>query len=332
VIRDAPVNTTFEIVTVELNASEKELATAIIEIAMKNYHCNGVEEYSLEQKGINQFLGQRVLVEWEIPAEVYQKIDDVWEENQNKSLKFYFTGDQAHGAARLFNEYIMTHYPGMLIATKQEKELDWNSEWKKDYSPIPISPHFTIVPSWLKDEKNNHPGPIYINPGTGFGTGGHETTFLCLKILNQFFRKKNINHCLDFGCGSGILGIAAGKMGLRRVDFCDIDPLALDNCQENIDLNFDQNDSFDYKLYSRDQLPLHEYDLIIANILLSAFKLESSFLLESLKENGYLIISGVFKDQMEELSIYFNQNENLREIIQLNKNEWSAVLWQKEFS
>src|SRR5690606_10010880 len=115
---------------------------------------------------------------------------------------------------------------------------DWNAEWKKHYSPIKVNELLEVIPSWKDDYVSTTSQKIFINPGMGFGTGSHETTFLCLKLFTEELLSNNIETVLDFGCGSGILGLSTFLFFPEaRVDFYDIDLEANKNCFDNAEIN-----------------------------------------------------------------------------------------------
>ncbi len=310
----------------------------LISLSIKNFGCAGVEEYSLAQDWINKFLGQRVLVEWEIPPETYEQIDAAVAANA-QGYKFYFTGEQHATKAQDFIAAAKKLAP--LTAVSEElPDQDWNQEWKKGYQKIEVSKKMAVLPVWEAAQKTSYELPIIINPGMGFGTGTHETTFLCLQELEELLPSLGNNpairpgrpHVLDFGCGSGILGIAALKMGAALVDFCDIDPLALANCADNIKLNFEKS-SLPINLYLREKFtpPSQSYDVVVANILLSALESENELLRNVVKVGGYLIISGVFTDQLEALAKIYREDASpaFKQLFHRTKGEWAMSVWQR---
>lgn len=115
------------------------------------------------------------------------------------------------------------------------EEQAWATAWKKYYKPLPIGKRFIVVPQWEKYEEKEQKLVITMDPGMAFGTGTHETTRLCCELLEEFVNAKS--RVLDVGTGSGILAIAAAKLGASSVFCCDIDPVAVRVANENIVLN-----------------------------------------------------------------------------------------------
>ncbi len=114
---------------------------------------------------------------------------------------------------------------------------DWANAWKAGYQPLHIGRSILIIPAWMLDEVTPAPDelPIVLDPGMAFGTGLHPSTQLCLKAMEDTLRPGDT--VLDAGCGSGILSIAAARMGASRVDAFDIDPIAVRATEENAALN-----------------------------------------------------------------------------------------------
>ncbi|OFZ53507.1 MAG: hypothetical protein A2328_02140, partial [Bdellovibrionales bacterium RIFOXYB2_FULL_36_6] len=212
-------------------------------------------------------------------------------------------------------------------------EKKWENgieEWKKFFSSVHVSKNINIYPIWQLNESNRYDkDKIFINPGQGFGTGGHETTWMCLKLLDELTKLQSSlkGECLDLGCGSGILGIAAIKNTDLLVTFSDVDVEAMDNCLENLTFNFKDQDLEGHCLVIRERLNQDKtYDLIFANILEQVLLKEKFFLLKSLNRNGYLILSGLLNDQLDNIKNHYSSLEIIQEI---NKNGWSAVLLRK---
>ena len=170
------------------------------------------------------------------------------------------------------------------------EDRDWIQHSKNQFREINITDNLTILPPWVA-KKNKDNISIIIEPGSGFGTGSHPTTQLCLKWI-----KKNIKSnytILDYGCGSGILSIAANNLGCLKVTGIDNDKQALLNAERNMSLNsadvtFFHSENYDYEKH---------YDITVANILLNTIIQLKERLIASLKPEGTLILSGILEDQ-----------------------------------
>ena len=167
----------------------------------------------------------------------------------------------------------------------------------------------------------------------GFGTGEHETTYLCLKAFEDLRKDQqtsNFSHLLDFGCGSGILGVAAlRKMPGVYCEFCDVDTNALDNCLQNLLLNFTKDELQAQRLVSREKFDPSErpegFDLVFANILESVLLAEKETISSSLAEGGHLIVSGVLTEQIENIVHHYS---NLRHLDTYKKGDWACLVFE----
>ncbi|MDE2845323.1 MAG: 50S ribosomal protein L11 methyltransferase [Gemmatimonadota bacterium] len=121
------------------------------------------------------------------------------------------------------------------ISTRRVSEDDWSGKWKAQVGPVRVSEGLMVAPPWSEAPWSERPLVVRINPGTGFGTGGHETTQLCLRQLEKRIRPGD--RVLDVGSGSGVLSIAAVLLGASRATGIDIDPETIGNALENARLN-----------------------------------------------------------------------------------------------
>lgn len=210
-------------------------------------------------------------------------------ESKNLQSILYFDSKQTAINARTLIEAKFKDIT--CLAPKPLEQKDWNQAWKSHFKTLSIDP-WTIVPSWEKAQ--SHQYTFQIHPGAGFGTGSHETTHLCLQKLGQFQTLQN-QRVLDFGSGSGILSIAAAKLG-AKVTGIEIDELAIDNAIENVKLNHLEN-QIQFKTQLQDN---HlQYDLVIANILKNVLLSVAPKLCGSLKKNAPLILSGLLEQDLK---------------------------------
>jgi ribosomal protein L11 methyltransferase len=316
----------FFIVTVKFDSEAK--ADEINDIALNSFHVDGIEEFSLDEATVDEILGERAYSGGDIPTEVIHEVERETKATKDLNYKYYFfNGDLKR--AEDFHSYLTENHPDFEKTIEQNEFSDWNEEWKKHYAPIEVADGLRVVPEWYKEDgyKDNK-DDIYINPGMGFGTGEHETTFLCLKLFEGI--KENLTEkglCLDFGCGSGILGIGAVKKKDMQVDFVDIDPAALDNCLVNLKLNFHENDLNGHVLTIRERYEQGEkFELVFANILEHVLILEKPVILDALKEGSYLILSGILNHQVENI---LEQYSSLNHVETVSKGDWSAILLRK---
>jgi ribosomal protein L11 methyltransferase len=193
--------------------------------------------------------------------------------------------------------------PDHLVATARKSILedeDWERVHLQHFSPIRYTDNLWVVPSWLIP-----PDPSAINirldPGLAFGTGSHPTTGLCMTWLGE----NNIQNqsIIDYGCGSGILAIAACRLGAERAYAVDIDPQALDASTENAL----RNDIEPGKLLISlpDQLKFHEADLLIANILSGPLIELAPVFSSMVKPGGKILLSGILEDQKNDVEFAY---------------------------
>lgn len=143
-------------------------------------------------------------------------------------------------------------------------EEDWSAEWRRFFRPVWATDRIVVHPAWIPVEARPPQFAITIDPKMAFGTGGHESTRLCLRALEKFLVPGD--SCLDLGVGSGILSIAALKLGAADVTALDVDPQALENARENLEVNGLEDEAVTLRQGSLDKAGSRKFDLIMANI------------------------------------------------------------------
>lgn len=170
---------------------------------------------------------------------------------------------------------------------------DWVRITQAQFTPTQIAGDLWIVPSW-HEPPNPDAINIRLDPGVAFGTGTHPTTRLCLEWLHDHnLEGKSV---LDYGCGSGILAVAAKKLGASKVLGTDIDPQAIEAADYNAEVN-----RADASFYLPKDMPDEKFDVVVANILSNPLRLLAPALLARVKKGGYLVLSGILERQVEEL-------------------------------
>jgi ribosomal protein L11 methyltransferase len=187
-----------------------------------------------------------------------------------------------------------------------------------------------IVPTW--EEVEQQPGDLVmrIDPGMAFGTGGHETTRLCLEVLEQCMECREwpaAPSLLDLGTGSGILAMAAALLGAGRILALDIDPDAVVVAQENLQLNA-LEDSVECGTTPLESLT-ERFDIILANILAEELVRLAPYLAERLNPGGSLILSGILREKEALVRKGFDQGI-LRYISTAADGEWTALLYRRD--
>lgn len=178
-------------------------------------------------------------------------------------------------------------------------ETDWVRATQAQFDPIPIGGPLWIVPTWhTPPDTSDKAINLVLDPGLAFGTGSHPTTRMCLQWL---VRERPVGSVLDYGCGSGILAIAAAKLGACEVVGVDIDPQAVRSAHDNAEANTVTAAFFD----ASDKLPapydLQTYDVVLANILANPLRILAPALTARLKPGASLVLAGLLAEQAEEL-------------------------------
>ena len=303
------------------------MAPLINAYALDDFQCDGVEEFSLEESRVDEILGERAYSGGDIPESLIDEVQAATINQDSFTYKYFFYEGDFESNSSAFVFFIKEHYPEISLFTAQRDFEDWNAEWKKFYSPIHVSDNLEIIPEWLNEshEKKSRQ-QVYIYPGMGFGTGTHETTFLCLVLFDQVMNEfTSSDTCLDFGCGSGILGIAAMKTKKMRTHFCDIDRSALENCTQNLVLNFSGQNLEGTELIIRERYVPKKYDLVFANILEHVLISEKPTIMDSIKSGGYLIVSGILNHQVDTIIKAYSHMEKKSVV---SKGDWSAILFK----
>jgi len=187
--------------------------------------------------------------------------------------------------------------PGYTVATVADQ--NWVQLTQSQFDPIRVSERLWIVPSW-----HESPDPAAINlildPGMAFGTGSHPTTRLCLEWLER--KVSPACTVLDYGCGSGILAIAAARLGAGRVAGVDIDPQAVESARANAERNEVT------ALFADSAEPVAgEYDLVVANILSNPLRVLAPAICAHVRSGGSLALSGILREQAEEIIAIYSQ-------------------------
>ena len=203
-------------------------------------------------------------------------------------------------------------------------KTNWNEEWEKNFNPVYVD-DLVCIRAHFHDKPNHVKQDIIITPKMSFGTGHHDTTWLiCKTMFGLNFEKKDV---LDMGCGTGVLAILAKKLGASDVLGIDIDDWSIENSIENADIN--QCHNIIFKKGDANILPqTPSFDVIIANINKNVLKNDISKYYQCLKHNGYLLLSGFFTADVEELtklalSIGYKHEQTF------DKNGWAVIKLKK---
>lgn len=197
---------------------------------------------------------------------------------------------------------------------------DWVRLTQSQFEPIPISPRLWIVPTWHTASDPNAIN-IVLDPGLAFGTGSHPTTRLCLRWLDQNI--KGGESVLDYGCGSGILAIAALKLGAACAVGVDVDKQAVIASHDNATANQVSN----VKFYLPDDAPAEQYDLVVANILTNPLRLLAPLLASATRQGEQVVLSGILEEQAQSVMDIYQQWFDLNPPI--FEDGWSCLSGRK---
>lgn len=215
-------------------------------------------------------------------------------------------------------------------------DQNWMEAWKGHYKSIPIAKQLVIVPAWLDSPEPNRI-PIKIDPGMAFGTGTHPTTQLCLALMEKFFDEKTVDHrpltVIDVGCGSGILSIAALKLGAKAALGVDIDSESIKNSRENADTNGIGSELIlgqgSAKEILDGKFAFKSAPLVVANILAPIIiRLFDEGLADLVEPNGAIILSGILSEQSQSV-IEAAQVQGLRMSEKSQMGDWVALVLTK---
>jgi ribosomal protein L11 methyltransferase len=280
-----------------------------IEITVKKDYLDGL----CAQMALNGFDSYEVYdycdLENAIGEVFYDYIDEklLEQKDQPPKLKIYFDDIALDEKKRLAELLDSLADNGVSYLENTVDTEDWENNWKKYFYPFPVGEKFYVKPTWeeLDPEEAKNRTVLEIDPASAFGSGTHATTKLCLEMLEKYLKKGD--RVLDMGCGSGILGIGAVKLGAGDVLAVDIDDNAVRVAGENFIVNSCSEDSF--SLLCGDAVTDNEFakkikggnKVILANIVAAVIIALKEFFLEKLSDDGVLIASGIISEREEEV-------------------------------
>lgn len=203
---------------------------------------------------------------------------------------------------------------------------EWENEWKKYFKPFRLGNRIVVKPTWEQFDVQPDDLIIEIDPGNSFGSGTHETTSMCIEMLEKYM--KPTDTVIDVGCGSGILSIAAGLLGAKGIVAVDIDALAVETSKENIKLNGLEAVT-DVRQGDLLSVISEQADVVVANIIADIIVMLADDIDKVLKPNGLFISSGIINTKAEWVleSLKARDFEIIEYVI---KGEWAAVVSKKK--
>jgi ribosomal protein L11 methyltransferase len=254
------------------------------------------------------------------------KINGISEENDNL---FVFADEDsevkkdtvAKLLTKLVNENLINNFD---IREVQLEEENWNEEWEKTVNVVEVTDRIVIKPTFKKYEPKPDQLIITIDPKMSFGTGQHATTKLMIKFLQKYIKPDM--KVLDIGTGTGVLAIAAAKLGASSVYAIDNDDGAIQNCKENVELNSAGN-KINISLGEIKNIPDTNFDIILANIQHNILMLMADEIKNKMKKRGIVILAGLFEgDEDSILNTYRQFGFELLETGSMD--EWISLIFK----
>ncbi len=216
---------------------------------------------------------------------------------------------------------------GRIVARRIARE-NWAESWKRHFKPLEIGSRLLVLPSWSKRKPNRDQTMVVLDPGLSFGTGHHPTTAFCLEQVAELSGPGHRHpSLLDIGTGSGILAIAAAKLGYKPVKAFDFDPAAVRVARQNAAVN---RVSFPILRQDLSQMPIRSpkrYDVVCANLMYDLLIQERRRILSRLQPNGTLVLAGILKSQFPAVRLAYEE-KGLTLIRQRMAGEWRSGAFQ----
>lgn len=223
--------------------------------------------------------------------------------------------------------FIATQLPDAPLRHEFLEDQVWERSWMDYYEPIQIGEKFWIVPEWLQAPEADAVN-IKLDPGLAFGTGNHASTFLCLQWLGKTALKDKV--VIDYGCGSGILGVAALLLGAKKVYATDIDPQAVLATQQNAELNGVLDRLYVGLPHEFEQeFAQQQADVLVANILAGPLMSLVEEFAKLLKTSGEFALAGVIEEQVADVSQVYAEYFDILQVEQREEN-WCRISGQRK--
>lgn len=241
------------------------------------------------------------------------------------SVKYYLSDEEnVIEFLNILNQMITVEKINCKIETNKIFEEDWANNWKKYYHTFKVNDKIVVKPEWENYDLKDGEILINIDPGMAFGTGTHETTKLCMKLIDKYIKKDFVVY--DVGTGSGILSILSSKLGAKKIIAIDIDKVSISAAKQNVDLNNLKNvEILEGNLLDKVS---EKSDLIISNIIAEVNYDLIPDIVKIIKDDGIFITSGIIESKVD--LIKNRLLEYKMEIIdELNENGWHAFAIKK---
>jgi len=224
---------------------------------------------------------------------------------------------------------IFPDFPAPSLKTETISDPNWGEQWKKYFKPVRVSNNIIVKPTWERYAPSSRDIVIEIDPGMAFGTGQHPSTRMCIEALEDIIMKdRSVQEwkVLDVGCGTGILGITAAKLGAQDVICLDIDKKAIEIARENAAINQVEER---LQIINKDVVTINEpRNLIIANLTAKLLLSMSRHLTQLLLPEGYMIISGIIAQDISDIEKTFSAAQLINSKM-ITEKEWVCFVLKK---
>lgn len=212
----------------------------------------------------------------------------------------------------------------LTVLSETVKDENWAENWKKFYKPFKAGKKIVIKPSWEEYEAKQGELVLEMDPGAAFGTGSHETTKMCICLLEEFIGKDST--VIDVGCGTGVLAMCASLLGAKDVCAIDLDPAAVTVAKKNA-----SEGNFNIKCVQGNLLEgdFGACDVVVANIIANAVMALAPAARKHLNENGVYITSGIINERADEVQSAIAAN-GFTLIKKMTQGSWTAFAWRKQ--
>jgi ribosomal protein L11 methyltransferase len=261
-------------------------------------------------------------------------IEEVDQDLKREKLKTYFPQDgKEKKVLRALRRYLNSlqninpEISGIQIETTSILEQDWGENWKRFFKPIQVTKRFVVKPPWSPTRPNKNQVVINIHPGMAFGTGTHASTKLSILALEGSLKRRGLS-VLDVGTGSGILSIAAARLGAKEVWGLDIDGAAVENARENVR----QNSVSDFVKIRKGRIAniQKRFDVVVANIDCKSLRRMRMPLVRHLKPQGFLILSGILERDADRLWRHYMETGLFQWAKVAQEEEWICLTFKKK--
>ncbi|EDM26247.1 ribosomal protein L11 methyltransferase [Lentisphaera araneosa HTCC2155] len=284
----------------------------------------------LTNSAVGEMLDEMLPIEELYPTSYFDKDDDI------ARMSLYYETEEERDEVQGRIEAALENWSSFIdtdevdVIAQEVLREDWSETWKKFFHTVKVSDRIVIKPSWEDYEIQEADEVVLeIDPGMSFGTGNHGTTKACLQFIDEASALESGMSFLDAGCGSGILSLAADRLGCSPVEAFDYDPEAVDCTKRHFD-DIDALDRIDVFQADLTTLDLgKQYDIIAANILAPVLLGASDKLMNHLKkgENSRLILAGILTEQYPEIKTHF-ELLGLKELRSAQIDEWTSGVFK----